>query len=182
LQVMMESLKRGALTLCAAAVALTTLSVPAPAAAQDILGPDAAACKPGAAGPAALVRVYGFKDRGGNLRVQLYGNNPDDFLEKGKKLKRIDLPVTESGDMNVCIDLPRYGEYAIAVRHDRDANRKSGWNDGGGFSGNPKLSLTSLKPNFEDVSFMAKPGVTIVDVVMNYRSGLSIKPVVARRD
>ena len=84
--------------------------------------------------------------------------------------------------MNVCIDLPSYGEYAVAVRHDRDGNRKSGWSDGGGFSGNPKISLTNLKPDYEDASFAARQGVTIVDVVMNYRSGLSIKPVVARRN
>jgi uncharacterized protein (DUF2141 family) len=174
---------RGALTLVAATIALAAgVAAAAPAGAQEILGPDAAACRAGTPGPAALVRVYGFKDRGGTLRVQLYGNNPDDFLAKGKKLKRIELPVTASGDMNVCIDLPSYGEYAIAVRHDRDGNRKSGWSDGGGFSGNPKISLTNLKPDYEDTSFTARQGVTVVDVVMNYRSGLSIKPVVARRN
>lgn len=179
---MKNSFRRGALALAAAATALAAASVATPAAAQEILGPDAAACRAGAAGPAALVRIYGFKDRGGTLRVQLYGNNPDDFLAKGKKLKRIEVPVAESGDMNVCIDLPSYGQYAVAVRHDRDGNRKSGWNDGGGFSGNPKISLTNLKPDYEDASFAARQGVTVVDVVMNYRSGLKIKPVVARRD
>lgn len=180
---MNKSLRRGALTLAAAAIALVAgVATAAPAKAQEILGPDAAACRAGTPGPAALVRIYGFKSRIGTLRVQLYGNNPDDFLAKGKKLKRIELPVTASGDMNVCVDLPSYGEYAIAVRHDRDGNRKSGWNDGGGFSGNPKISLTDLKPDFEDASFAAKQGVTVVDVVMNYRSGLSIKPVVARRN
>ncbi len=178
---MSKSLRRGALTL-AAAIAFTGTLAAAPATAQEILGPDAAACRPGASGPAALVRVYGFKDRGGTLRVQVYGHNPDDFLEKGKKLKRIDLPMTASGDMNICVELPRYGQYAIAVRHDRDGNNKSGWNDGGGFSGNPKISLTNLKPDYEDVSFAAREGVTVVDVVMNYRSGLSIKPLVARRN
>ena len=178
---MKNSFRRGALALAAATAALAAASAATPAAAQDILGPDSAACRPGAPGPAALVRIYGFKDRGGTLRVQLYGNNPDDFLAKGKKLKRIEVPVAESGDMNVCIDLPSYGEYAIAVRHDRDGNRKSGWNDGGGFSGNPRISLTNLKPDYEDASFAARQGVTVVDVVMNYRSGLSIKPVVARR-
>jgi uncharacterized protein (DUF2141 family) len=180
---MNNSFGRGALTLAAATVALVAATAAAaPAKAQEILGPDAAACRAGTPGPAALVRVYGFKSRSGTLRVQLYGNNPDDFLAKGKKLKRIDLPVSPSGDMNVCVDLPSYGEYAIAVRHDRDGNRKSGWSDGGGFSGNPKISLTSLKPDFEEASFAARQGVTVVDVVMNYRSGLSIKPVVARRD
>jgi len=179
---MMNSFGRGALALAAATAALAAATAATPAAAQEILGPDAAACRAGSPGPAALVRIYGFKDRGGTLRVQLYGNNPDDFLAKGKKLKRIEVPVADSGDMNVCIDLPSYGEYAVAVRHDRDGNRKSGWNDGGGFSGNPKISLTNLKPDYEDASFAARQGVTVVDVVMNYRSGLKIKPVVARRD
>ena len=166
------------LSIAAAGVALAAY----PAAAEAALGPDAASCRAGSSQPAILVNVSGFKNRVGRLRVQLYGNNPDDFLAKGKKLKRIELPVTPSGDMNVCVDLPSYGQYAIAVRHDRDSNRKSGWSDGGGFSGNPKISLTNLKPDFEDTSFAARQGVTVVDVVMNYRNGLSIKPVVARRD
>jgi uncharacterized protein (DUF2141 family) len=179
---MKKSFERGAPTLAAAILALTAVSAAVPAGAQEILGPDAAACRAGAPGPAALVRIYGFKDRGGMLRVQLYGNNPDEFLAKGSKLKRIELPVAASGDMNVCVDLPSYGDYAIAVRHDRDGNGKSGWNDGGGFSGNPRLSLTNLKPEFADASFAGREGVSVVDVVMNYRSGLSIKPLVAKRD
>jgi uncharacterized protein (DUF2141 family) len=163
------------------AAALAVGIAASPANAQEILGPDAPACRAGAEGPAALVRVTGFKDRGGNLRVQLYGNNPADFLEKGKKLKRIDLPVEATGDMAICVALPRFGDFAIAVRHDRDGNGKSGWNDGGGFSGNPKLSLASLKPSYENAVFVAKPGVQVVDVIMNYRQGLSIRPVTAAR-
>lgn len=179
---MKKSFGRGALTLASAVGALVAASIAAPAFAQEILGSDAAACSAGAPGPSVLVRAYGFKDRGGMLRVQAYGNNPDDFLSKGKKLKRIEVPVTVSGDMAVCVELPSYGEYAIAVRHDRDGNRKSGWNDGGGFSGNPTISLADLKPDYEDSAFAVREGVTVVDVVLNYRSGLSIKPVVARRD
>lgn len=179
---MKKSLGRSALTLAAATFTLAAASAATPAYAQEILGPDAAACRAGATGPSALVRIYGFKDRDGALRVQLYGNNPDDFLAKGAKLKRIEVPVSADGDMNICVELPTYGDYAIAVRHDRDGNGKSGWSDGGGFSGNPRLSLTNLKPDYEDSSFAARQGVTVVDVVMNYRSGLSIKPVVAKRD
>jgi uncharacterized protein (DUF2141 family) len=163
------------------AAALAAGVAASPAQAQEILGPDAAACRAGADGPAALVRVTGFKDRGGNLRVQLYGNNPAEFLEKGKKLRRVDLPVEANGDMAICVALPRFGEFAIAVRHDRDGNGKSGWSDGGGFSGNPKLSLASVKPSFEDAVFVAKPGVQVVDVILNYRHGLSIRPVTAAR-
>lgn len=167
-------------SLVATTVALGAFS--APSAAQTIIGPEASACAPGARGPAALVRVYGFKDRGGNLRVQLYSDNPDEFLEKGKKLKRIELPMTGSGDMNVCMALPRHGEFSMAVLHDRDMNGKlSISKDGVGFSGNPKLGLS--KPDYEDAMFVARDGVTVVDVILNYRQGLlSVKPLVARRD
>jgi len=151
------------------------LSVPAsPAAAA--LGPDAAACSAGANRPAMLVSVNGFKNRVGKLRIQLYGS-PSDFLERGKKLKRIDLPVTRAGAMNVCVAVPRTGTYAVAVRHDADANGKTNWNDGGGFSGNPKLSILKLKPSYRSAAVAVGGGVKVVPVVLNYRSGLSIAPI-----
>ena len=148
-----------------------------PAQAQAALGPDAAACTPGAKKPAVLVSVNGFKNRVGRVRVQLYGNNPSDFLAKGKKLRRIDLPVTGSGAMNVCVAVPKAGTYAIAVRHDADGNGKSNWNDGGGFSNNPKLSLLDLKPSLRETAVSVGNGVKPVSVVLNYRRGLKIAPV-----
>jgi uncharacterized protein (DUF2141 family) len=142
-----------------------------------VLGPDAEACAPGATAPALLVKVDGFKTRSGQLRVQLYGSNPDEFLAKGKKLRRIEMPVTSQGPMEVCIALPQPGDFAIAVRHDVDGSGKSGWDDGGGFSRNPRLSLLSLKPDFRDVVIHNGGGVRTVDVTMQYRKGLSIGPV-----
>jgi uncharacterized protein (DUF2141 family) len=159
-----------------AAGALIMATDPTPA--QAALGPDAASCRPGASNPAVLVNVYGFKNRAGRVRVQLYGSNPSDFLAKGKKLRRIDLPVTASGTMPVCVALPRAGNYAIAVRHDADDNGKSGWNDGGGFSRNPRISLFDLKPQLNEVVIAVGNGVKPIDVILNYRRGLSIGPVV----
>ncbi len=154
------------------------LAFVAPAAsAQAALGPDAPFCSPGSNRPAVLVSVNGFKNRAGKLRVQLYGGNPADFLAKGKKLRRIDVPVTRAGPMNVCVAVPRPGTYAIAVRHDADANGKSGWSDGGGFSNNPKISLMDLRPTHREVAFNVAQGVRPVHVVLNYRTGLSIGPV-----
>lgn len=158
--------------LCAAAV----VALPA-ASAKAALGPDAAACASGANRPAVLVSVNGFKNRVGKLRVQLYGSDPDDFLATGKKLRRIDLPVTRSGAMNVCVAVPKPGTYAIAVRHDADANGKSGWNDGGGFSNNPKLSLLDLKPKYREVAISVGNDVKPISIVLNYRRGLVIGPV-----
>jgi hypothetical protein len=69
--------------------AASTLALVAPAGGvQAAIGPDAAACRPGAEAPAVLVRVTGFKARTGALRVQVYGDDPADFLAKGRKLKR----------------------------------------------------------------------------------------------
>ena len=146
----------------------------APVAAQAAIGPDAAACNSGK--PSVLVKVSGFKTRTGELRVQLYGSNPSDFLAKGKKLRRIDLPVAKSGTMNVCVAVPRAGNYAIAVRHDVK-NNGSDWNDGGGFSRNPKLSVLDYKPKHGEVVIPVGNGTKPINVVLNYRKGLSIGPV-----
>lgn len=150
-----------------------TLAWSAPGAAA-VVG-DAAACARDES--AVLVRVEGFKARQGTLRVQIYGSNPADFLAKGKKLRRIDVPVSRGGRMDVCVAVPGPGNYAVAVRHDMDGNGKSGWNDGGGFSRNPDISIVHLKPNYRDVVIQVGQGVKPVDVTLNYRRGLSIGPV-----
>ncbi|HWT14116.1 MAG TPA: DUF2141 domain-containing protein, partial [Allosphingosinicella sp.] len=138
------------------------------------LGPDAAACRPGG-GPALLVNVDGFKARTGNLRVNVYGD-ADTFLDRGRYLRQINLAVTRAGAMPVCVRLPRSGQFAVAVRHDVDGDGND-WGDGGGFSRNPRLSLTSLRPRFQNVAINVGAGMLGVGVVLNYRFGLSIRPV-----
>lgn len=159
----------------AGAVLAAAFAAAAPTAAQA-LGPYAAACAPGSDEAAVLVTVYGFKARTGNVRVQLYPANSD-FLEKGKWLRRVDLPVTRSGPMRVCIPAPQPGRYAIAVRHDVDGNGSSGWNDGGGFSRNPRISLTNLRPSWQEVAIPIGRDSQNINVVLNYRFGLSIRPI-----
>lgn len=154
------------------ATAVTLVAVPA--AAQGAVGPDAASCRNG--GPAVLVNVTGLKNATGKVRVQLYGSNPADFLAKGKRLRRVEV-ASNGSSIPVCIAVPKAGRYAIAVRHDANGDGKSGWSDGGGFSGNPNLSLANLKPAYDKVAFNAGEGVTRINVVMNYRNGLSIRPV-----
>lgn len=158
-------------------LAAAALTVVPTAPGEAVLGPDAARCRAGSTQPALLVNVSGFKNRNGQVRVQLYGANPADFLAKGKRVRRIDLPVSPSGSMDVCVAVPRPGTYAIAVRHDADANGRSGWNDGGGFSRNPKISLTDLKPRHRDVAIAVGNGVKSIAVVLNYRRGLTIGPI-----
>ena len=159
------------------AALVASFAAPAPAHAS-ILGQDAAACTAGSSDSAVLVRVRGFKSHTGALRVQLYGSNPNEFLEKGKKLRRVDLPVTPTGPMAVCIKTPGNGAYAVAVRHYVEGPPKSGfnWNDGAGFSRNPHISLFNLKPKLSDVLIRVN-GHAAVDVVLNYRHGLSVGPI-----
>ena len=159
-------------------IAASALAFVAPAtAAEAALGPDAASCRDGAGEPALLVNVSGFKNRVGRLRVQLYGSNPSDFLAKGRKMRRIELPVTPDGTMRVCVAVPKAGNYAIAVRHDANNNRNSDWNDGGGFSRNPRLSLVGGKPQYAEVNIPVGYGVKPIEVILKYRQGLKIAPV-----
>jgi uncharacterized protein (DUF2141 family) len=145
-----------------------------PAAASAQLGSDAAACRSGR--PSILVNLSHFNRRTGNIRVAIY-NNPSTFLDRGATLRKVNVPVTAGGPMRVCIAVPQPGTYAVAVRHDVDGdNARGDWSDGGGFSRNPRLSLTRLRPRFGDVAVNVGPGPLGVNVVLNYRSGLSIRP------
>ena len=156
----------------AALGALALAAFAAPAQAQ--LGADAGACRAGQ--PSILVNIVGLNQRTGNIRVALYGN-PNTFLERGQTMRKINVPVTQSGPMRVCIAVPRPGQYAIAVRHDVDGdNARGDWSDGGGFSRNPRLSLLHLRPSFGDVAVNVGAGTLGVNVVLNYRYGLSIRP------
>lgn len=165
--------------------------ISAAAQAQDaphILGPHAIACAEGAEGPAALVHVSGFKDRAGNLRVELYPAVDGDFLAsrehlkaEGKVFERVDIvPTPQDGDADVCVVLPKPGPYAIAVLHDRNASGKlDAFSDGFGFPNNPRLGYG--KPAVSEATFKAIPGVVRLDVVLNYWNGLSARPLREQR-
>ena len=124
--------------------------------------------------PTMTVRVSGLKNGTGKLRVQAYGASG--FLDKGAWVRRVDVALNGRHSVEVCVPLPKPGQYAFVVRHDANANRKSDWNDGGGFSRNPKLSLMG-KPTFGQTAVTVPNGPARTHVVMNYRSGLSVKPV-----
>ena len=122
------------------------------------------------------VRVTGLKSGAGKVRVQAYGPGASSFLDKGKWVRRVDMPLNGRRSVEVCVPLPRPGQYAFVVRHDANANRKSDMNDGGGFSRNPKLSLLG-KPSFGETAVAVSKGPARTSIVMNYRSGLSVKPI-----
>ncbi len=162
-------------SLTAKAAGVAALVVAAQASpALAALGPDAAACR--GSGPALLVNVNGFRARTGNVRVNVYGSEPARFLARGQYIRQINVRATRSGPMPICVSLPGAGRYAVAVRHDVDGDGND-WGDGGGFSRNPRLSLTNLRPSYNNVAFNVSQSVQPVNVVLNYRFGLSIRPV-----
>ena len=160
----------------AAAMVFASVLPAARPAHAEVLGSDAAACRAGAPGPAALVHVEGFTDRKGRLRLQYYTDKPDEYLVTGKYLRRVELPVTPDGTMTLCITLPGPGRFAFVALHDRDENGKlSIWSDGIGFSNNPRLGLA--KPAARLTAVDAGTGVTELTIVLNYLRGLSVRPI-----
>ena len=146
---------------------ITLLVAATPLAAQPVaaVGPDAAACAQGST--ALLVRVTGFRDRSGLVRVSTYAATPEAWLARGKFLRRIDMPVPTAGDVHVCVALAAPARLGVAVLHDRNGDHHANiFSDGGGFSNNPALGLS--KPAVEQVAFAAGAGVTVVDIRLKY--------------
>ena len=147
------------------------------------LGKAEGRCRPGEPGPALLVAVQGLKDREGKLKLEVYPANDSDFLQddnvlvgQGKVFRRVEVPVPDSGPVELCIRVPAAGTYSVSLLHDRDGNRKFGWTiDGIGFAGNPKLGWR--KPKASAAEVVAGTGLTRLQIDLNYRHGLGVAPL-----
>jgi len=126
--------------------------------------------------PAVLVHVIGLKNGSGKVRVQAYGPGAAKYLKKGEWAGRVDVPLSGRRSVSVCLPLPAAGSYSVAVRHDANANKKSDWNDGAGFSRNPKLSLLG-RPSFGDTAVAVGRGPARIRVTINYRQGMKVGPI-----
>ena len=126
--------------------------------------------------PAVLVHVSGLKNGTGQVRVQAYGPGAAKYLKKGAWAARVDVPLGGRRSVDVCLPLPASGAYSVAVRHDANANKKSDWNDGAGFSRNPRLSLLG-RPSFGQTAVAVRGGPARIKVVVNYRQGMTVGPV-----
>lgn len=117
-------------------------------------------------GARALINVLGLENDEGNIRVQVYSDDPEEFLANGKKLLRVDVPISDL-NAQVCVTFPRAGTYAMVVMHDRNANGRADiLTEGFGFSRNPKLMFS--KPDHDEVAIEVPEGVTEIDVTLNY--------------
>lgn len=149
---------------------LAALATAAPA---RVVGSDAQACLTGK--PSMLVRVSGLKKPSGTVKVAVYAAHG--YLAKGGKLRKVVVPVRSTAPIDVCIAVPNAGRYAVAVHHDVNGNGDKDPNDGGGYSGNPRLSITNLKPPFGKTAVRVGAAPRQVTVMLQYRNGLSIRPV-----
>jgi uncharacterized protein (DUF2141 family) len=140
-------------------------------------GPYAELCS--ANKPAVLARISGFKAPRGVVTVKLYASNAKTFLEKGTYIRRVDVPVHSAGPIDVCVPVPQSGNYALSVRHEINGDKSR--SDGGGFSGNPRISMMDVifqrKPSIDKVSFAVNGSTRVVPVTLNYLQGGSVRPV-----
>lgn len=150
------------------------LAMPATADPRESRADDPTCARGGS--PAVLVRVSGLKNGAGKVRVQAYGPGAAKYLKKGEWVGRVDVPLGGRRSIDICLPLPAAGSYSIAVRHDSNANRKSDWNDGAGFSRNPRLSLLG-RPSFGETAVAVARGPAKIRVVINYRQGMKVGPI-----
>jgi uncharacterized protein (DUF2141 family) len=97
----------------------------------------------GRPGPVQIwVNVQGLRDSDGLVAITVYADDSKRFLAKRGSLYVGRTPA-HAGTMRICVNLPHTGVFALAVYHDRNANRKFDRTGLGlpgepyGFSGNP---------------------------------------------
>lgn len=152
----------------AAFAAAAALAMTGSASAGSVISNDMSRCGAGQ-GPAVKVIVNGIKGSAGKLRVQSYPATKSAWLAKGRWLNRIESGA-RAGSMSFCMPVSAAGNYAIAVRHDKNGNGSTDISsDGGGFSNNPSINILNLgKPAVGKVSFYAGSGVTTITINMRY--------------
>lgn len=149
----------------AASVQTATQTVVDPAKGMVGEHPDQCLKLPGR--PDLVIRATSLKNSKGSIRFVLYGDKPEEFLEKGKRLARVEVPAREGA--SVCISLPHPGNYALAILHDINANGKFNLSsDGGGFSNNPKIMFS--RPSYEETAFAVGSTGATLDIRMRYLS------------
>lgn len=124
-------------------------------------------CSEQASHPEIRVTVSNVRTSEGNLRLSLYGDQPKEWLEKGMKLLRYDIPA-RAGEMIVCMPLPRgHGVYGLAMLHDENGNGKTEiFSEGYGFSNNAKAFLKA--PSLKKTAFSADGMRTDLIIKLRY--------------
>jgi uncharacterized protein (DUF2141 family) len=147
------------------------------------LGKAEGRCRSNEPGPAFIVNVAGLRDRTGRLKLEVYPATDVDFLADdnvlvaaAKTFRRVEVTVPASGQVELCVRVPRAGRYGVVVLHDRNSDRRFNWRlDGIGFAGNPRLGLS--QPDVTEASAAASSGRSSLTIVMNYMRGMRMRPL-----
>lgn len=155
------------LRLAAAAVIALGLTAPAGAQFRNEISHSITPCQ--GDGPAVWLQVTNIEGSNGTMRFQLFPGTEADWLERGRWLNRIELPA-RSGTMQVCMPVPRPGNYAIAIRHDKNNNGRTDiTSDGGGMSNNPSINIFNLgQPGIDKTRFSIGREVLPMSIRMRY--------------
>lgn len=140
-----------------------------PSGAHSEITASEAACD--GASSAIDVRVHGVRSDRGHVTFVLYGDKPEDFLVKGKKIFKQRFAANK-GTVEFCVIIPKPGIYAATAYHDENANGKfdKNWaglpDEGFGVSNNPTTFLAP--PNHNQAAFAVSHGRTRVDIEIKY--------------
>ncbi len=165
----------------AATSVIASLFCAAPLAAEQI-GEDAGLCRSGR-GPAIQVNIQGLKDRTGEVWLELYPATEADYLrpdmdlvKERKTFRRTRSRLPAAGNVEICVKVPGPGRYALLLRHNRVGRDKfSFWNDGAGVPGNRALGRS--KPTLDQAAVNAGPGITAVNIKLQYLRGFGFSPL-----
>lgn len=117
------------------------------------------------------VQVHGVRSNSGYVTFVLYGDNPDDFLVKGRKLLK-ERFLAQNGTVEFCLPVPHPGIYAAAAYHDENGNKKFDKNwiglpiEGFGVSNDPEIYL--IPPSHDEAAFEVQNELTRVDIQLSY--------------
>jgi uncharacterized protein (DUF2141 family) len=148
-------------------VVLAALVLPGLAAAPGRAGQDLPDCA--AEDRAIRVIVKNVRRSKGTITVDLHGDNPKEFLKKGKKLMRVRVPA-KRGSVAMCLPAPHAGVFAIGLYHDVNGNRKFDKNFLGlpkepyGVSNNPRPRLGP--PKHKDAAFAVGAEGATIEIVL----------------
>jgi uncharacterized protein (DUF2141 family) len=124
-----------------------------------------------AARASVVVRVSGVRNSQGSIVAVLYGDRPEDFLKKGKRLARLHVPA-RPGRVEVCLPTPGPGVYAVAVFHDENGDLRldRSWmglpSEGYGLSNNPPPAWRW--PQHSESAFKVAGDRVVLDVELRY--------------
>ena len=156
-----------------APLAVLAAGVASPAVAQG----EAEAC-PANEGSAIQANITGLKDRTGIVKLELYPDNAADFLKddrdliaQGKFFHRVQIKTPATGELVMCMKVPRPGRYALLFTHNRDGKNKfSFWSDGAGFPSNRRLGRQ--RPSVDEALIDVGKGVTVTNIRAQYLRGI----------